>query len=112
MDRKGTLNVIDHFVGFATTANETLMLVAGYRSTAIVAIDCHIFLGEVAGEHAVAALAEAERNLHGDFRLFHRGRDRGLIVGRIALPLVRDADAAEPDRQPVTVGRLARLADG
>ena len=54
---------IDHCVGFAATANETLMLVAGYRSTAIVAVDRDIFLGEVAGQHAVAALAEAERDL-------------------------------------------------
>ena len=46
-----------------------------------------------------------------DLRLLHVGRDRRLVIGRIARALVRDADAAEPDRQPVAVGRLAGLAD-
>ena len=78
---------------------------------AVVAVDRDVFLGEVAGEHAVAAFAEPERDFQRDLRLLHRRGHRRLVIGRIARALVRDADAAEPDRQPVAVGRLAGLAD-
>jgi hypothetical protein len=34
-----------------------------------------------------------------------------FVVSRIALAAVGDADAAEPDRKPIEVGRLAGFAD-
>ena len=40
------------------------------RSRAVIAIDRDIFFGEVAGQHAVATLAEAERHLDLDLRIF------------------------------------------
>src|SRR5438874_1316524 len=81
-------------------------------STAVVAIDGDIFLGQVAGEHPVAALAKSERDLERDLRLLHYRRDFRLVVGAVACALVSDADAAKPDRELVAVGGLAGLADG
>src|SRR5271168_4704146 len=47
---------------------------AGRRgaSRPVVAVDGDIFLGEIAGQNAVTALAEAERDLDLDLRLLHR----------------------------------------
>jgi|SRR5580698_9061797 hypothetical protein len=48
---------------------------SGKRSGAsrpVVAVDRDIFLGEVAGQNAVAAFAEAECDLDLDLRLLHR----------------------------------------
>src|ERR1700743_3981777 len=68
-------------------------------SGTVVAIDGDVFLGEIAGQHAVAALAEAERDLDLDLRLLHRRRDFRLVVGRIARAAVCDANAVEGDRE-------------
>src|SRR5580704_15830923 len=80
------------------------------RSRSVIAIDCNIFLGEVAGEHAVASAAHAERHLEPDDLLLHRRGHFGLVVVGIAHALVGDPDAVEPDRQTVAVGGLAGLA--
>ena len=50
----------------------------------IIAVDGDIFLGEVAGEHAVAAAAEAERHPEADLGLLHHGGNLGFVVGRVA----------------------------
>src|SRR5437879_1955867 len=68
------------------------------RSGAVIAVDRDIFLGEVAGQHAVAAFAHAERDSDLDFRILHRGRDFLLIVGRVARAAFDDTDAVERDR--------------
>src|SRR2546430_14520163 len=78
-------------------------------STAVVGVDGDILLGQVAGEHAVAAATEAERDLHPDFRLLHQRRHGGLVVAGIARALVGDADVAEPDGEAAAVGRLGWL---
>src|SRR5580658_6605388 len=78
---------------------------------AVIAVDRDILFGEIAGQHAVAAFAEAERDFERDLGLLHRRRDGSLVIGRIARAIMRDADAVEPDRQPIAVGRLAGLAD-
>src|ERR1700745_1642739 len=54
------------------------------RSRPVVAVDRDIFLGEVAGQHAVLALAQAQRHLDLDLWLLHRLGNLGLVVGRIA----------------------------
>ena len=84
---------------------------ASALSRPIVAVDGDIFLGEVAGQHSVAALAETERDFQRDFRLPHARRYGGFVISRIARALVSNADTVEPDRQPIAVGRLAGLAD-
>src|SRR5260370_17017467 len=84
---------------------------APITSGTVVAVDGHVFLGEVAGQHPVAAATEPERNLERDLGLLHRRRDGGLVIGGVALASVGDADAAEPDREPVAVGAFARFAD-
>src|SRR6516162_363310 len=81
-------------------------------SRPIISVDGDVLFGEIAGQHAVAALAETERDFHGDFRLFHRRGNRRLVIGRIARSLVGDTDPVEPDRQAVAVGGLAGLANG
>src|SRR6202007_286366 len=63
----------------------------------VVAVDRDIFLGEVAGQHAVAALAQPERDLDLDLRRLHRLRHFRLVVGGIARALIGDADAVERD---------------
>src|SRR6185437_6821182 len=78
----------------------------------IVAVDRNIFLGKVAGQYAVAALAEAERDLDLDFWILHRVRHFRLVIGWIARAAAGDADAVERDRELVAIGRLAGLADG
>ena len=80
-------------------------------SRPVIAVDRHIFLGEIAGEHAVAPGPDPERYLQFDDLLLHLGRDVGFVIGRIAHALVGDPDAVEPDRQQVAVGRFARLSD-
>src|SRR5258708_31225159 len=80
-------------------------------SRPVVAIDRDIFLGEVAGQHAVAALAEAERDSDLDLRVLHRRRNLRFVIGRIARATAGDADAVERDRELVAVGGLARRAD-
>ena len=45
-------------------------------------------------------------------RLAHEMRHLRFVVSGVAQPLMRDASAAEPDRQPVAVGFFAGLADG
>src|SRR5260370_22002378 len=80
-------------------------------SRPVIAVDRDIFLGEVAGQHAVAAFAQAERDFDLDLRILHRARDFGLVIGRIARATAGDADTVERDRQPVAVGGLAGLAD-
>src|SRR3954449_1034672 len=77
----------------------------------VIPVDRDILLGEVAGQHAIAALAEAERDLDRDLRRLHRLRHLSLVIGRIACAALGDADAVEGDRQLVAIGRLARLAD-
>src|SRR5260370_24042480 len=84
---------------------------APIMSGTTVAVDGHVFLGEVAGQHPVAAATEPERDLERDLGLLHRRRDGGLVIGGVALASVGHADAAEPDREPVAVGAFARLAD-
>ncbi len=81
------------------------------RLRPVVAVDRDIFLGEIAGQHAVAALAETERDLDLDLRVLHRRGYFRLVVGRIARAALGDADAVERDRQLVAVGGLAGLAD-
>src|ERR1700730_6467891 len=79
--------------------------------TAVVAVDSDIFLGQIARETPVPPAAESERDFERDLRLLHCARDCGLIVVGIALSFMRDTDAAKPDREPVTIGRFAGLAD-
>src|SRR5712675_2996083 len=83
----------------------------GSDSRPVIAVDRDIFLGEVAGQHAVAALAEAEPDPDLDFRVLHRARYFFLVVRRIARAALGDTDAIEGDRKLVAVGRLAGLAD-
>src|SRR5688500_6807293 len=78
---------------------------------AVVTIDGDVFLGEIAGQYAVLAAAEAERDLERALRALHRLRHPGFVVRWIARAFVGDADAAEPDRELVAVGGLAGLAD-
>src|SRR5258707_132043 len=52
------------------------------RSRPVIAVDCDVFLGEVAGQHAVAALAETEPDLDLDLRVLHRSRHFRLVLGR------------------------------
>src|SRR5262249_38742527 len=40
----------------------------------VITVDRDIFLGQVAGQHAVAAGSQAQRDPDGDFRLTHVGR--------------------------------------
>src|SRR5260370_36908888 len=84
---------------------------SAFCSRPVIAVDRNILLGEVAGQHAVAALAEAERDFDLDRRVLHRRRDFGLVIGRIARATAGNADAVERDREPVAVGGLAGLAD-
>src|SRR5882724_7407470 len=81
------------------------------RSRPVIAVDRNVFLGEVAGQHAVAAFAEAEPDLDLDLRVLHRPRYFRLVIGRIARATAGDADAVERDRELVAVGGLAGLAD-
>src|SRR6185437_15671619 len=75
------------------------VLFGGSRSLGtVVAVDRYVLLGEIASQHTVAALAKAERDLERYLGLLHRRRNRRLVVARIALALVGDADAVEPDR--------------
>src|SRR4051812_29311010 len=90
----------------------TLRRVAALKLRPVVAIDRDIFFGEVAGQHAVAAFAQAKRDLERDLGLLHRSGNRGLIIAWIARALVGNADAAEPNRQLVAVGGLTSLANG
>src|SRR5271156_4403688 len=78
---------------------------------AIIAVDRDVFFGQVAGQHAVAALAQSKRDFERDFGPLHYRGDFDLVVSEVALALVGDADAAEPDRQLVAVGGLAGFAD-
>src|SRR5260221_13032480 len=68
---------------------------AAKNSRAVIAVDRDIFLGEVAGQHAVAALAEPKRNLDLDSRVLHHFGYLSLVVGRIARATFGDADAVE-----------------
>src|SRR4051812_42072743 len=79
-------------------------------SRSVIPVDRDILLGEVAGQHAVAALAEAERDLDRDLRRLHRFRHLRLVIGRIARAALGDADAVEGDRELVAVRRLSCLA--
>src|SRR5215469_2600255 len=81
------------------------------RSGAIIAIDGDILLSEVTSQHPVATTTKPQRNLQRNLGLLHHCRDRGLVIRGIALASVSDADAAEPDREPVAVGALAGFAD-
>src|SRR3981081_1002462 len=83
----------------------------GSDSRPVIAVDRNIFLGEVAGQHAVATLAETEGDPDLDLRVLHRVRYRFLAIGRIARAAFGDADAVEGDRKLVAVGGLAGLAD-
>ena len=69
-----------------------------WPSRPVIAVDGDIFLGEVAGQHAVAAFAQAERDLEINLRLLHFGADGHFVIGRVARALVRHANAAKPDR--------------
>src|SRR5262249_35635083 len=62
-------------------------LMTGYASAAVIPVDRDVLLGEVAGEHPVAAAPEPERDLERDLRLLHRRRDLVLVVGGVALAL-------------------------
>src|SRR5205823_5651865 len=66
---------------------------SAFCSRPVIAIDRDIFLGEVAGQHAVAAAAEAERDSDPDLRALHRRRDFGFVIGRIARATAGDPDA-------------------
>src|SRR5712664_4079870 len=79
------------------------------RSRPVIAIDRDVFLGEVAGQHAVAAFAETESDLDLDLRVLHRSRYFRLVIGRLARATAGDADAVERDRELVAVGGLAGL---
>src|SRR3954468_18210846 len=70
----------------------------------VVAVDRDILLGEVAGQHAIAALAEAKRDLDLDLRVLHHLGYVGLVVGRIARAAFGDSNAVERDRKLVAVG--------
>src|ERR1700704_879902 len=80
-------------------------------SRSIIAVDGDIFLGEVAGEDAVTPAPQAERHLKTDLGFFHHRRNLGFVIGRIAFPPMGHPNAAEPDREPVAIGRLAGFAD-
>src|SRR3954447_1620291 len=82
---------------FSGTATNPPRVVPASRP--IVAVDGDVLLGEVAGQHPVAALAEAERDLDLDLRVLHRGGNLGLVVRRIARAAFCDADAVERDRE-------------
>src|SRR5207342_2196498 len=81
------------------------------RSRAIVAVDRNVFLGEIAGQHAVGAAAKTDLDLEGYSRALHRLRHHALVIGRVARAFVRHADAVEPDRELVAVGWLSGLAN-
>src|SRR6478735_11397611 len=66
------------------TTSVSLRSAIGVRSGSVIPVDGDIFLGKVAGQDAVAALAEAERDLDRDLRRLHRLRYLGLVIGRIA----------------------------
>src|SRR6187455_1121818 len=53
-------------------------------SRPVIAVDRDIFLGEVAGQYAVAALAQPERDPDLDFWILHRRGNLGFVIGRIA----------------------------
>src|SRR5687767_10093509 len=81
----------------AQAATRTSLMLTG-RSRAVVAVDRHVLLGEIAGQNAVLALAKPERDLERDDVVLHRLRYHRFVVARIARALVGDADAVEPDR--------------
>ena len=83
------------------------------RSSApVVAVDRDIFLGQVAGPDR--RLAAAEADIGADARSRRAScRPRSPLRNRPGSrsPSISQAVVAEPDRQPVAVGRLAGLAD-
>src|SRR5262249_36952311 len=81
------------------------------RSTSVIPVNRDVLFGQIARKHAVAALAEPERDFKADFGALHRRGNRRLIVTLIARASMGDANAAEPDRQPVAIGGLAGFAD-
>ena len=74
---------------------------------AVIAVDGDVFLGQVAGEHPIAALAEAECDLEADLRLAHRGAGLGFVVGGVAAPPVGGPGAAQPEPERCAVGPAA-----
>src|SRR3954454_12388119 len=77
----------------------------------VVPVDRDVFLGEIAGQYAIAALAHSERDADLNFWVLHRSRHFGFIVGRSARASAGDANAVERNRELVSVGGFAGLAD-
>ena len=57
-------------------------------------------------------LAHADIDRDDDLRPLHIGGAKRLAIARRHLAVLGDLDVAEPNREPVAVGRLARLAHG
>src|SRR5262249_28808957 len=83
----------------------------GAHSRPIIAFDRDLLLCEIAGQNAVAALAQPGADRDRALGLFHCSQTVHLAVGRIARALGGPADAVEGDRTLVAVGGLPGLAD-
>src|SRR6187402_1128017 len=76
-------------------------------SASVVAVDGDIFLGQVAGPDRGLAAPNADIGADTDVLALHVGGRRCFGIAWVAFTLEGKAIVAEPDRQPVAVGRLA-----
>src|SRR5262249_43049483 len=90
--------VKDRSTPAAASSRRLTVALSGLRELRpIVAVDGNVFLSQIAGEHAVATVADAERDFKRDLRPFHHLRQRRLVVVPVALAVMSNPNAAEPD---------------
>ena len=68
----------------------------GCNSAAVVGIDFHVIVGEIAGPYFGLCIAACEVDAHDDFDRCHFARAVGLLVARGAAAVFRDQRLAEP----------------
>src|SRR5262249_30712115 len=92
----------------ATAATRTTGLSA---SAAVAAVDIDVAMRQVAGPDRRAAGADAQIDSHMDLAPGHMLADRPFAIPWHRATIGGDLDAADRDRQPVSLGLFSRFAD-
>src|SRR4051812_20915164 len=74
---------------------------------AVVGVDAHVLVAEIAGPHGVARVAAAEVDAHRDLGLLHHALAVFFTIGRVAPARRRDVHVIEPQAD----SRLVEIVD-